>query len=130
MTRELQDDLARRFQSLSLSKGEWTHAAHLLVGAWHVERLGIDEAAGKMREGIRKLNSSFGGVNSETEGYHETLTIFWLRVIARALKEGTGLADIAALPSGLWREYYSRDLPSCRVARREWVEPDLKPINP
>ena len=30
------DDLAARFGALALRRAEWTHVAHLAVGAWHV----------------------------------------------------------------------------------------------
>ena len=32
--------LAARFAALTLAKEEWTHAAHLTVGAWYVHRHG------------------------------------------------------------------------------------------
>jgi hypothetical protein len=38
------EDLVRRFAERSLPKAEWTHAAHLAVGLWHVSRYGRDEA--------------------------------------------------------------------------------------
>src|SRR5688572_21330050 len=34
------DDLVMRFVERSLPKAEWTHAAHLAVGLWHVRRYG------------------------------------------------------------------------------------------
>ena len=32
------DDFVARFRERTLPKSEWTHAAHLSVGAWHVHR--------------------------------------------------------------------------------------------
>ena len=34
------EDLAGRFQSCTLHESEWTHAAHLAVGTWHVSKFG------------------------------------------------------------------------------------------
>jgi hypothetical protein len=120
-------ELIHRFESCSLDAKEWTHRAHLAVAAWYLTHCGAEEAGCKMREGIRKLNLSLGGQNTEDSGYHETLTEFWLREVARRLEEKTPLEEILDLPSGYWRSFYSRDLPTCREARRQWVEPDLKP---
>ena len=36
------EDLVRRFAERTLPKAEWTHAAHLAVGLWHVSRYGRD----------------------------------------------------------------------------------------
>ena len=68
------DDLAGRFQGCAVPAKEWTHAAHLVVGLWHVHRYGAMDALVRLRTGIRRLNESHGGVNSTTNGYHETIT--------------------------------------------------------
>ena len=68
------DDLAGRFQGCAVPAKEWTHAAHLVVGLWHVHRYGAMDALVRLRAGIRRLNESHGGVNSNTNGYHETIT--------------------------------------------------------
>ncbi len=121
-------DLARRFEACDLTVGEWTHEAHLAVGAWMVAHCEWEEAGQRMREGICRLNVSLGGQNTEDAGFHETLTEFWLRVIAAQWRAGRSLDDILRLPAGLWREFYSTELPKDRLARREWRAPDLKPI--
>jgi hypothetical protein len=66
------DELAARFLARAIPRAEWTHRAHLLVGAWHVHRYGPEEALARLRVGIRQLNESNGVVNSATDGYHET----------------------------------------------------------
>lgn len=55
------DDLARAFANLSLPKSDWTRAAHLRVGAWHVHELGAAGALGALRAGIRRLGSRADG---------------------------------------------------------------------
>lgn len=128
MTLAEQQSLQQRFAACQLTAQEWTHAAHLAVAAWYLANLPAEAAGQQMRTGIRRLNESLGGQNTETSGFHETLTEFWLQILARELQAGTTLPQLVALPSGLWREYYSWDLPQCRRARREWVKPDLQPI--
>ena len=79
------EDLAARFASCTLPKEEWTHQAHLTVGMWHVERYGADAALERLRTGIRRLNDSHGTPNTESRGYHETITRAYVMVLAEFL---------------------------------------------
>ena len=131
------DALVGRFLDRTLPKAEWTHQAHLAVGAWHVDRYGPDEALARLRAGIRALNDSHGTINSSSSGYHETITRAYVRVIAGCF---AGCADLP-LPdrvAGLIRgssgerdallRYYSRETLLSAHARAEWVEPDVHPL--
>jgi hypothetical protein len=122
------DELARRFEAGEIAKEEWTHVAHIAVGAWMLAHCERAEAGARMRAGIQRLNVRLGGENTADAGFHETLTEFWLLAIAIRLERGMPLEEILRLPAGLWREHYSVDLPKCRASRREWTPPDLKPI--
>ena len=127
------ESLVGRFLDCTLPKGEWTHQAHLTVGAWHVDRYGPAEALARLRDGIRALNDSHGTINSATSGYHETITRAYVRVIASVLGASSLPLDerVARLLSGWAGErdallrYYSRDRLMSPHARAEWVEPDL-----
>jgi hypothetical protein len=129
------DDLALRFDACTLVKAEWTHAAHLCVGLWHVRRYGAEEALARLRSGIRRLNESFGGVNDEANGYHETITAAYVRLLSQYLdraRPSGGLASSAAelLDSPLAHRdvllvFYSHERLMSREARAGWVEPDL-----
>ena len=58
----------------SLAKKEWTHEAHLGATTYLLlKRPDIDLDA-ELPGLIRRFNESVGGVNSDTEGYHETIT--------------------------------------------------------
>src|SRR5687768_459807 len=72
------EELVRRFRERTLSKAEWTHAAHLRVGLWHVLRFPSGEALERLRAGIRALNETHGNANTDTGGYHETITRFYV----------------------------------------------------
>jgi len=127
--------LVGRFLSCSLPKSDWTHQAHLIVGAWHVEHYGAVEALERLRSGIRALNDSHGTVNSATSGYHETVTRAYVRAIAGffAIRSGQPLPErVSELIGGPLGEreallrYYSRELLMSSRARAEWVEPDVE----
>lgn len=127
------------FLARTLPKQDWTHEAHLIVGLWHVCEFGFDEALTRMRTGIRAYNEAVGTANTETSGYHETLTRFWLRVLAARQRASSPEASFDGVLSQLltssWadrrlalRYYHHETLFSLR-ARAEWVEPDLHPFD-
>jgi hypothetical protein len=135
-TNEL-DDLVARFHARTLPKSEWTHQAHLAVGTWHVHRLGPDQALPRLRSGIRRLNDSHGTPNTDTSGYHETMTRAYVMLLAAFIagRDGQAAADCAEalLASRLAARdallmYYSKDRLMSVEARRAWVEPDLRPL--
>jgi len=133
------ETLVGRFLDRTLPKVEWTHQAHLAVGAWHVDRYGADEALTRLRDGIRALNDSHGTINSASSGYHETITRAYVRLIAGffAGRPGTPLdRRMAELISGSLGErdallrYYSRETLLSPRARVGWVKPDVAALEP
>src|SRR5262245_21090730 len=93
--------LVQQFLDCTLPKSEWTHVAHLRVGLWHVRSFPPDEALARVREGILRLNAAHGTPNTDTGGYHETITRFYLlsidRFLANADPHGTrSLDDLVA----------------------------------
>lgn len=126
------------FEGCTLPKVEWTHAAHLLTGACYVYTLGREAALAKMRCCVRQYNESVGGKNTETSGYHETITVMWIRLLDHLLRESVPMqrARFAALAveqfgtqRDIFHEYYDFDLPGSTKARLQWVEPTLKPLD-
>jgi hypothetical protein len=132
------DGLATRFAACRLPREEWTHQAHLAVGMWHVDRYGADEALARLRAGIRQLNDSHGTPNSETRGYHETITRAHVQLLSEFLDScpaalplnervtrllASPIADKAAL-----LQFYSRERLMSAQARAAWVEPDILPL--
>ncbi len=129
--------IARALIDRTLPKAEWTHHAHLRAGLWHVAEHGPVMALELMRERIRSYNESVGTANSDTSGYHETITRFYVTVIDRFLSAADQRGDLDTLARQLIEEYGDRRLPLRHysearlfsvVARRSWIEPDLRPI--
>jgi hypothetical protein len=119
----------------TLPKPEWTHEAHLATTLWLiVERPDIVPER-DLPHLIRRYNESVGGVNSDTEGYHETITQCFIRAIRLYLARTDPALPLVAKVNGLLRsEEGRRDWPLCFYdpktlfsvdARRGWVEPDL-----
>jgi hypothetical protein len=132
------EDLAARFEALTLRKAEWTHLAHLAVGMWHVDRYGPEDALTRLRAGIRRLNESLGGQNTATAGYHETITAAYVRLLSAFLEAcppGLAWSDRVArlfasplVEKDVLFRAYSRERLFSMEARASWVEPDLAPL--
>ena len=128
------DELIRRFRDRTLPKGEWTHRAHLAVGAWHVVKHGPARALDSLRSGITRLNDAHGTVNDDRGGYHETITRAYVELLAGFVADRQGLSAAAcarellasplAEPKALLR-YYSQTRLMSVAARRGWLEPDV-----
>jgi hypothetical protein len=122
------------FEAGTLPKERWTHDAHLLTGAWYVHALGEAAAVDKMRLCVSRYNEAVGGKNTATSGYHETITVAWIKLLARLLRESApiGRAPFAVLAverfagdKDILRRYYDFDLVASVEARRSWVPPTL-----
>src|SRR5437899_10233741 len=71
----------------SLPRADWTHEAHLAATTYLLTRrpdVDIDTALPGI---IRAYNKSVGGVNSDSEGYHETITRVFLSGVRLFLAE-------------------------------------------
>jgi hypothetical protein len=132
------DDLVARFDDLALPKREWTHFAHLTVGFCSLERFGLTASRLLLPDRIRRYNVASSTPNTDSGGYHDTITMVFLAAAARfrsQLPPGTPrLVAINLLiedPLGakdLPLAFYTRDRLMSVAARRAYVEPDLQPI--
>jgi hypothetical protein len=129
--------IVKAFEACTLPKSQWTHQAHLTVAALYLARYSGQEAAMRIRTGIKRYNAANGVIATPTGGYHETMTLFWICIVSKYLLLADRDRLFVDLVNGLIEtygdknlpfEYYSRDLLFSRQARFSWVEPDLKPI--
>lgn len=130
--------LAHAFLDCTLPKAEWTHAAHFATTLWLMRYAPDRDLPRKMPTLIRAYNESVGGVNSDTAGYHETITQASLRaarafIVRRSADEPLHSAVDALMAGALgaadWPlAYWSRERLFAVDARRGWVEPDLQPL--
>jgi hypothetical protein len=117
----------------ALERGEikdFHHASHLHV-AWVylTESSSVQEAARRMRNTLRRFAAGAG----KPEKYHETITLFWVRLLSRAhaASRAERLEDIVhanpqLLEKNLPLAYYSPERLFSDEARTSWIEPDLK----
>jgi hypothetical protein len=117
----------------TLPRPEWTHEAHLAACAWLILERPDIHPEHDLPALIRRYNESVGGVNDETQGYHETITQVSIVAVRRALarSEGGGLAERvnALLQAEEGRRdwplrFYTRERLFSKEARLGWVERD------
>jgi hypothetical protein len=128
--------IGRGLLDRSLPKAEWTHAGHFAAAFWVLRRPNMD-AARDMPGLIRAYNEATGVHNTDTTGYHETITLASLRAAGAWLRGRPGMPLFEALNEVLATEYgrsewllgyWSRPLLFSVAARSAWVNPDLREL--
>ena len=122
---------------LSLPKPRWTHAAHFAAALWLISCRKDLDASRDMPGFIRAYNEATGVANTDTEGYHETITQASLRAArnflqqdpARTLSATCNALMASPLGKSDWLlVYWTRARLFSVEARRCWVDPDLKAL--
>ena len=119
----------------TLLREEWTHEAHLAATTYLVLKRPEIDLDAELPGLIRRFNESVGGRNTDSEGYHDTITRAYLRGIRLFLEEAVAGRPIHELVNELlmspmgrrdWPlRFWSRERLLSVEARRGWVEPDL-----
>jgi hypothetical protein len=127
--------LSEGFIARTVPKERWTHAAHWAMTLWMLterpEMLPERDLPGL----IRGYNESVGGQNTDSAGYHETITQASIRAARAFLREREGLGEpLFASCNALMEtelgdpewllEFWNRETLFSVEARRGWVEPD------
>ena len=125
-------ELVAAFESATITPTQFPHAAHLAVALSYLAEMPLREATARMRASLLRFTA-----HHKVNVYHETLTTFWMRLLAHATA-----AEYANMP--LWRRinwivarwgtsaaieaHYSPELIQSAVARTQWIAPDRLPI--
>ena len=122
----------------TLERAEWTHEAHLGATTYLLLKRRDVDLDTELPGIIRRFNESVGGVNSDGEGYHETITRVFLHGVRLFLEEADlrkPLRDLvnelllSAIGKRDWPlRFYSRERLFSVEARRHFVEPDLQAL--
>ncbi|HET9355127.1 MAG TPA: hypothetical protein VFO42_03065 [Sphingomicrobium sp.] len=136
-----EDAVARVGEGLlarSLPRPEWTHEAHLAATLWLLVRRPDIDLDAQLPALIRRYNESVGGVNSDHEGYHDTITRAFLHGVRLFLSEADRNAPLHELANGLLHSpmgardwplrFWSKERLMSVSARRGWVEPDIEAL--
>jgi hypothetical protein len=89
-----------------------------------------------MRSGIKALNTAHKVPERPDRGYHETITQAWMRLTHQALR-GSGKSESSdiflsrhtnLISKDTLLAFYTKERLMSSDARRQFVEPDLKPL--
>jgi hypothetical protein len=122
----------------TLPREEWTHEAHLAATTYLLLKRPDIDLDRELPDVIRRYNESVGGVNSDSEGYHETITRTFLHGARLFLEESDPNEPLHELVNELllspmgrrdWPlRFYSPQRLFSVEARRHFVEPDLRAL--
>ena len=120
------------FESCQTGKDEFHHQQHIVVAVCYLASAPIEVATERMRGSLFRFLEHHQVDNRK---YNETLTVFWLEMVALELKklaDGASLAKRCNLVIGalsnprLALDFYSEELLWSDEARARFVEPDLR----
>lgn len=114
------------FCARTLPRSDWTHEAHLRVCWAALSERTPTETVAFLRSAIRAYNQATGVDNTPTNGYHETLTRYFVDAVASL--GAASVDDVIGAPRcrvDAPLRHWSRVVLFSRLARAHWVEPDL-----
>ena len=119
----------------TLPRADWTHEAHLAATTYLLSRRPDIDMDRELPGIIRRYNESVGGVNDDTQGYHDTITRVFLHGVRLFLSEADSNAPLHELVNELllspmgrrdWPlRFYSAERLFSVAARRHFVPPDV-----
>jgi len=126
----------KAFENCTLPSDQWKHRAHLKVAYLYLRVFTFEEALNKARRNIQRYNAATDTPENLERGYHETMTVAWMRLVDSALGESGPAAsadeflerEVQLLNSKALRFFYSRARLISWQAKAEFVEPDLAPL--
>jgi len=132
--------LRQRFADGTVPKDQWTHEAHVRMAWMLLNDLSFDEARKHMRRGVLRLNTLHGLDVIPDRGYHETITVAFLRLVDAAMREDVEKnithrhsRDFCRQHSHLLEKrvilrHYSQQRIESRAAREAYLDPDQAPL--
>jgi hypothetical protein len=128
--------LVHGFEDCSTLPSQFNHHAHLVVALsyLHLSNLTVQQATERMRAGLYRFLDHHG---VDRQIYNETITLFWIKLVQSFLDRTDVSRPVAGIAnemieacgnSQLIYSYYTRERLSSAEAKKEWIEPDVKPL--
>ncbi|HEY0545041.1 MAG TPA: hypothetical protein VGC91_06560 [Pyrinomonadaceae bacterium] len=127
--------VVRKFEACLFSPGEFHHREHLTVALCYLLESNEQAALERLRANLFRFLEHH---HIEANVYHETITLFWLKLVGHFLEgadKGRALAELTndliaeCGEAHLVKAHFSRQLLDSEEARAAWVEPDLQSLN-
>jgi len=120
------------FESCETDKTNFPHRHHLTVAVWYLQNMSRREATERMRTALLRFVDHHG---VDRRKYHETLTAFWIEMVAVEVGKMSPKATLvekcnrvieSLQDKDLVNDYYSKERLDSNEAREMFVGPDLK----
>lgn len=109
----------------------------MIVAFWHNSNYDFIKALKLVRSKIKAYNLAVGTPNTDSSGYHETLTIFWMLTTKVFILDKAHLSleqkiihflksDFASKHYPLI--FYSREVLFSKEARKKWIDGDKQTL--
>lgn len=131
------DEFLAAFETCSLPFEQWNHRAHVRVAYLYASQHDFEPATQRMQSGVKAYNKANAVPEALDRGYHETITVAFMRLISEAVARG-GRTDSFENFAQLWPQlfdkrvllrFYSRSRIMSAEAKASYVEPDLTPLS-
>jgi hypothetical protein len=125
--------LVARFESCELPPDEVSHRTHVAMSAWCFLKLPEQQAAARIYDGLQRYVKWH-----HIDIYNETITWFWIKLIGKAVASLDAARPAFAIVNDVTTRlgdsrmifaYYTRERLQTDEARRQWIEPDLQPLD-
>ena len=123
------DEMFDAFVNGRLPKNAWSHEAHLITCWVALQDRSPAETLAFLRHAIQTHNCGIGIRNTETSGYHETLTVYYVTAVAQAAAPTlAGLFEVPSCGREAPLEHWTREVLFGSEARLAYVHPDIAPL--
>jgi hypothetical protein len=125
--------LVESFEAATLPLARFRHREHMRVALCYLSREPEIAATARMRDGLARFLAHHG-----IEGYHETLTVFWMKRLAAGfaaadpvclLDERIDAVIARCVKDPPISEYYTAETLASPEAKRAWVPPDRRALD-
>jgi phosphoglycolate phosphatase-like HAD superfamily hydrolase len=129
------DDFLAAFENCTLPFEQWNHRSHVRVAFLYASAYDVESATDRMRAGIKAYNKANRVPESLESGYHETITVAFMRLTCDAVVgQSSSFEDFTRRCPELFDKrmlfrFYSRNRIRSAEAKATFVEPDLGPVS-
>ena len=122
------------FESCAIAPGDWNHRCHIRMAWIYLRTLPYDAAVTAVRDSVQRYARTHKvPADVLDRGYHETVTVAWMQLVASAMRHhevvGCSEAFCEAMPHlvcrTLLRVFYSRERITSWEAKAGFVSPDI-----
>lgn len=130
------EQFLRAFLSCRLPLNQWTHQAHVRAAVLIASTLSWEEAVHEIRSRIQAYNAATDTPEGLERGYHETMTLAFMRLIYAAYLQDGSFSTAEEfmrfhpelLEKKVLLQYYSRERILTWDAKQRFVSPDIHPL--